>query len=206
MKREPRYFVLKIKDCAAALTIEEYNTLRMTMQTYGEKINKYRARNGKQPMTCVIVEDDWPMYEQVWGLIAAQVDKTSDSPPSVQHPNIDDVATHLKLLGWNDTGDAQWANLSRSLRPGGSLHLVLSKLLGITAEPTKAPAPRFEDGVAAYFASDAFKTMLQLSSWLADNGHDKPAAMVAEVAAAMVTREQDRLTSTATAQSFRPKV
>lgn len=53
-QREERYIVLKLSD----LTENEYNHI----EDYIEKCMIERRE-------CVVVESDWPIYEQVWDMI-----------------------------------------------------------------------------------------------------------------------------------------
>lgn len=53
-QREERYIVLKLSD----LTEDEYNHI----EDYIEKCVIERRE-------CVVVESDWPIYEQVWNMI-----------------------------------------------------------------------------------------------------------------------------------------
>jgi hypothetical protein len=71
-KRENRYVVLKGKDILKYLTQEEKENLHHI--TY--KIQKNREAAGKPLLVCVVVERDWPEYEQAWELIKNRVDDT----------------------------------------------------------------------------------------------------------------------------------
>lgn len=64
-EREDRYLVLKRKDIAATLTKTENEILDALLW----KIEKYRINQGKQLLKCVVVESDWPEFEQVWAAI-----------------------------------------------------------------------------------------------------------------------------------------
>jgi hypothetical protein len=70
MLRETRYSVIKITDGLAYLTHEQCNKLDELLGI----VAAGRARDGKRPLKCVIVEDDWPEYEQVWQLIEDRVE------------------------------------------------------------------------------------------------------------------------------------
>ncbi|QDH49049.1 hypothetical protein PHYNN_217 [Pantoea phage Phynn] len=74
MERELRYDVVKRKDLEACIAegviSEEENA---TLQTILEKLYKHRADLGKEPLECVVVESDWPEYEQVWSMIENRV-------------------------------------------------------------------------------------------------------------------------------------
>lgn len=57
-KREERYIVLKISD----LTEDEYNHIEDYIENHSIKCRD-----------CVLVESDWPIYEQVWDMIEQMV-------------------------------------------------------------------------------------------------------------------------------------
>lgn len=69
MERENRYLVIKFKDAIEALTVEQREALR----GIAIAVTAHRLDNGKQPLDAVIVESDWPEYEQVWEMIEARV-------------------------------------------------------------------------------------------------------------------------------------
>lgn len=63
-EREQRYIVIKLSD-SAELSDSDIDDL----DTICAKINMIRLERGKGELNCVVVEDDWPEYEHVWGLI-----------------------------------------------------------------------------------------------------------------------------------------
>ena len=69
MIREDRYIVVKRKDAVAALTTDE----RIILSNLCGKINCYRRSADKLPLECVVVESDWPEYEQTWQDIERRV-------------------------------------------------------------------------------------------------------------------------------------
>ena len=62
MDRETRYMVLKLSDINKYLFPDEIENLIKMSNTIVEE----RADDGKPPLKCVVVEDDWPMYEATW--------------------------------------------------------------------------------------------------------------------------------------------
>lgn len=72
MKREHRYMVLKLTDVRASLTQDE----RQQLDALADKVAGYRARVGRAPLECVVVESDWPEYEPVWKAIRNRVART----------------------------------------------------------------------------------------------------------------------------------
>lgn len=68
-KREPRYIVLKIKDVLAHLSACQLDRL----QEIGETVATGRSADGKPPLNVVVVEQDWPEFEQTWAAIEARM-------------------------------------------------------------------------------------------------------------------------------------
>lgn len=64
-RRENRYLVLKIKDIEKYLNANEIKTL----MEYAGGIELRRSYEGRRRLVCVVVEDDWPEYKQVWDAI-----------------------------------------------------------------------------------------------------------------------------------------
>ncbi|MDW5511765.1 hypothetical protein [Serratia proteamaculans] len=69
IEREKRYLVIKFKDAIAALTVEQ----REALSDIADAVTAYRLGNDKQPLEAVVVESDWPEYEQTWNMIEARV-------------------------------------------------------------------------------------------------------------------------------------
>ena len=69
-KKEQRYIVIKVKDLdAAKLSPREKTDLYDILF----KINIARKVSGKDPLNCVVVESDWPEYENTWKSIEERV-------------------------------------------------------------------------------------------------------------------------------------
>lgn len=69
-KREPRYYVFKIKDIDEYLSEED----KTALHRIGQRIAFFRSFYGnKQPFNAVVVEQDWPEFEMVWAAIEARV-------------------------------------------------------------------------------------------------------------------------------------
>jgi hypothetical protein len=60
--REFRYFVFKLKDVVKYLSQEQIKALAEIARTLEEG----RAADGKDDFNCVVIEQDWPEYEEVW--------------------------------------------------------------------------------------------------------------------------------------------
>lgn len=67
--REPRYYVLKLKDINRYLDKAEYDFL----MSIGNLIANGRAADGKPPFNAAVVEQDWPEFEPVWAMIEARM-------------------------------------------------------------------------------------------------------------------------------------
>ena len=71
MKREHRYIVIKEKDLQlAGVSQKEMKILEGIL----EKVRNARSHRGAIPLECVVVESDWPEYDETWWAIAARMD------------------------------------------------------------------------------------------------------------------------------------
>jgi len=69
-EREEKYLVFKIKD----LEKLEGASQRF-LRDIASMVNMNRhVKEGKDPIECVVVEHDWPMYEDVWSMIQQYVE------------------------------------------------------------------------------------------------------------------------------------
>ncbi|MGL5339453.1 MAG: hypothetical protein ACRDAR_12335 [Aeromonas veronii] len=64
-QREWRYGVIKFSDAISALSELEREQLSILMG----KVTEHRISQGKEPLECVVVESDWPIYEETWAAI-----------------------------------------------------------------------------------------------------------------------------------------
>lgn len=75
MKRENRYFVLKVADIESAFeaglispdTLDELENASLA-------VKQIRQHRGKEELACVVVENDWPEHDIVWAMIESRVD------------------------------------------------------------------------------------------------------------------------------------
>lgn len=74
-KREHRYVVLKIRDVQDFLP----QPLIDHLESIAREVGAGRRAAGKQPLECVVIENDWPEYELTWAAIEA---RTTPSKPS----------------------------------------------------------------------------------------------------------------------------
>ena len=61
-EREQRYLVIKYKDAIASLTVAE----RFQLAELVGKVTKHRLDTDRGLLDCVVVEADWPIYENTW--------------------------------------------------------------------------------------------------------------------------------------------
>ncbi len=64
-ERESRYFVVKWSDAEKHLEPDDMETLGLI----GANVEAGRMLDGKEPLDCVVVENDWPEYEPTWRAI-----------------------------------------------------------------------------------------------------------------------------------------
>jgi hypothetical protein len=70
-EKEIRYTVLKNADVDKALLLDE----QLLLNKLCTKVAEYRYDNGKLPLNCVVVEQDWPEYYDVWNAIETRCNK-----------------------------------------------------------------------------------------------------------------------------------
>lgn len=69
-ERELRYYVAKRKDVERYLSPTEQQILNLLLN----KVAIGRSTDKKEVLRSVVVESDWPEYEQVWDMIKARVE------------------------------------------------------------------------------------------------------------------------------------
>jgi hypothetical protein len=80
MERQFRYLVMKHKDLSKYLTDTERDVLMLLVK----KVSAGRADEGKPWLKCVVVESDWPEYDETWEKIAARVDAENGQPDTLR--------------------------------------------------------------------------------------------------------------------------
>lgn len=75
MKREERYAVFKYADIDAALSDSD----KLLLSAVVNKIDRYRKEQGKEPIKGVVVEHDWPEYDQVWKMVETRVEREENN-------------------------------------------------------------------------------------------------------------------------------
>ena len=73
MIRENKYMVLKHSDIAL-LESEDF----VALKEIELMLHRLRELHGKTPLTCVVIESDWPEYESVWNMIEKRMDASSN--------------------------------------------------------------------------------------------------------------------------------
>ncbi|MDV5862042.1 hypothetical protein QM298_14255 [Pseudomonas mendocina] len=86
-KREDRYTVIKHKDLSL-LPVEVLRELRLAL----DKSFSYMPERKH-----VVIEDDWPEYEQVWAMIEARMNTRATRPAPAEQ-------VEVRGLQWLDTG------------------------------------------------------------------------------------------------------
>lgn len=74
-QRECRYWVVKLSDAKVALSGCECEQLAALMA----KVEGYRIEQGKAPLECVVVEADWPIYQDTWAAIERMSKSTTNN-------------------------------------------------------------------------------------------------------------------------------
>lgn len=75
MNREDRYLVLKVTDIETAAFLQLITPeIIDALDIAANAVKAVRQLRGKDELSCVVVESDWPEYEPVWGMIEARVD------------------------------------------------------------------------------------------------------------------------------------
>ena len=85
MEREDRYLVFKRKD------IEEYLTedAKADLRSLASAMFQARSIAGKSKLKCVVIEDDWPEYEEVWDMIEKRVNGVGTTKISINGKDTD---------------------------------------------------------------------------------------------------------------------
>ncbi|QIO02130.1 hypothetical protein rutana_148 [Salmonella phage rutana] len=75
MEREERYVVIKLSDIEKALELGHITRSNFTtLEHILSKLWYSRAQRGKEDLKTVVVEHDWPEYEEVWKMLENRVD------------------------------------------------------------------------------------------------------------------------------------
>ncbi|MCK9386115.1 MAG: hypothetical protein M0Q15_16010 [Nevskia sp.] len=74
MIRENRYIVLKLTDVK---DLPEW--LGLHLDRVLDEIDSIRRGKAKQPLQCVVIENDWPEYEPTWQAIEQRIDEVPNA-------------------------------------------------------------------------------------------------------------------------------
>lgn len=109
--RENRYLVLKHKD------IEQYLTPlgRSELYSLADDVGVSRIMEGKPELKCVVIESDWPEYEEVWGMIQRRVQGVV-SKPAADEPQLEQWGYHSFRPRFANEQDAMRHPLRNRLR------------------------------------------------------------------------------------------
>lgn len=69
IKKEPRYVVFDTTDIFDYLSDDQIAAI----EQIGQRISKGRAEAGKPEFNAVVVERDWPEFDQTWAAIEARI-------------------------------------------------------------------------------------------------------------------------------------
>lgn len=75
MEREERYVVIKLSDIEEGLKLGHISPSTITtLEHIITTVWFSRAQRGKEDLKTVVVEQDWPEYEEVWRMLESRVD------------------------------------------------------------------------------------------------------------------------------------
>lgn len=75
MEREDRYVVIKLSDIEEGLKLGHISPSTVTtLEHIVTTVWFSRAQRGKEDLKAVVVEHDWPEYEEVWRMIENRVE------------------------------------------------------------------------------------------------------------------------------------
>ncbi|AXC43172.1 hypothetical protein [Salmonella phage S124] len=75
MEREERYVVIKLSDIEKALELGHINKSNIiTLEHILTKIWYSRNQRGKEDLKTVVIEHDWPEYEEVWRMLKSRIE------------------------------------------------------------------------------------------------------------------------------------
>lgn len=102
MKRENRYIVFKKSDVAAGVKSGRItHNDQFQLNALIDLLATVRADQGKDPLSAVVVESDWPEYEHVWELIRLRVENAEIPAETVQSV-VDAPAVDSALRAFTD--------------------------------------------------------------------------------------------------------
>lgn len=78
MERENRYIVIKRKDVDKYLSQDGKEELENILMSLSIAMQPDIDTGAQGEIDCVVVEKDWPMYEDVWGMIESWLNEQED--------------------------------------------------------------------------------------------------------------------------------
>lgn len=94
-KKEDRYLVIKRSDIELFMTGAGKNEL----YRFAAIIESGRVREKKTPLECVVVESDWPIYNDVWKMVEATANKQPTELELLRKERDELVAVFKEVLG-----------------------------------------------------------------------------------------------------------
>ena len=75
MEREERYVVIKLSDIEEGLKLGHISPSTVTtLEHIVTTVWFSRAQRGKEDLKTVVIEHDWPEYEEVWRTLESRID------------------------------------------------------------------------------------------------------------------------------------
>ncbi|WP_020194354.1 hypothetical protein [Vibrio owensii] len=113
---DTRYWVAKTKDVDAALSQDE----KVQLDKLLGKVASYRLSSGKSQLKCVVIEHDWPLYDET----VAGIQRISEGNVATVESTISEMAANARENGYPEHVEALQQALDRLNEEG----LISSKM------------------------------------------------------------------------------
>lgn len=71
---EPRYIVVKVRDLQEARALDSIDQNQVNVfNSIMDTVSRHRIMHGKRLLNCLVIEDDWPEYLQVYEALLTRV-------------------------------------------------------------------------------------------------------------------------------------
>lgn len=71
---EPRYIVIKVRDLQEARALNSIDRNQVDIfNSIMNTVSRHRITHGKRLLNCLVIEDDWPEYPQVYEALLSRV-------------------------------------------------------------------------------------------------------------------------------------
>lgn len=163
-KREERYLVFKLSDVEEHFTPSE----RQQLARLAEVQRVGRSESGKPLLECVVIEADWPEYEQTWNAIEVRMTGTQPAP-SVPTESIGKMLAQVM--------EAAVANGANSVSMPDELVEVAAWLSGVQPNPANGQTRAVRDVIAER------RRQIEVEGWAPEHDDRHGAHELAEAAA-----------------------